>query len=80
MRGLPPNFYIASTSNNNNNSPKAEPFVSASDGEVRIVRPVGGRLADEACAYTYIIYTHDITVVYVDSLTSFVLIISIKYV
>lgn len=36
---------------NNNNSPKAEPFVSASDGEVRIVRPVGGRLADEACAY-----------------------------
>ena len=45
---------------------------------MRIVRPVGGRLADEACAYTYIykyIYTHDITVVYVDSLTSFVLII-----
>ena len=41
--------------NTNNNSPKAEPFVSASDGEVRIVRPVGGRLADEACAYTYII-------------------------
>ena len=43
---------------NNNNSPKVEPFVSASDGEVWIVRPVGGRLAEEACAYTYIIHTH----------------------
>ena len=53
--------------NNNNNSPKAEPFVSASDGEVRIVRPVGGRLADEACAYTSrirILYTHMILLSY----------------
>ena len=32
-----------------------------------IIRPVGGRLAEEACAHTYIIYTHDTTVVYVDS-------------
>ena len=41
---------VSSAMPNNYNSPKAEPFVSASDGEVRIVRPVGGRLADEACA------------------------------
>ena len=62
---------------NNNKTPKAEPFVSASEGEVWIVRPVGGLLADEGCAHTYIIYTHDIiTVVYVDSLASLVLIIS----
>ena len=61
---------------NNNNSPKAEPFVSASDGEVWIVRPVGGRLADEGCAYTYIIHTHYTIVVYVDSLASIVLIIA----
>ena len=50
--------------------------MSASDGEVRIVRPVGGRLADEACAYTYNTHIILLSYTYVDSLASFVLIIN----
>ena len=52
-------------------SPSYSGFQAAVDTPeiiIIIIRPVGGRLAEEACAHTYIyIYTHDTTVVYVDS-------------
>ena len=45
---------------NNNNSPKVEPFVSASECVVYvIVRPVGDRHSHaEACVYTYTILSY----------------------
>ena len=56
---------------NNNNSPKVEPFVSASECVVWsfVLWVVGIAIHAEACVYTYV---YD-TVVYVRSVPSFVL-------